>query len=336
MTKQERRIGVLAHGPARAILLSAVALGAVVAGMWAYDGSPPAEVPVPAAMQAPLRSLEAAASATATFAAVAGASAAPPASAARPADVPGARTAEPAMDQWFSPAEALRKVQVGLHGGTPEEALEAARTLQMCLRASGAPEALYALRDQSSGRSEALKKAMDSAGGINKVIEVAQAEARRCQVFDQATLGRRMELFQRAYEGGAEGAVVDYLMALQNPLEKQKPDPALVAKLQADVRDAAAVGETGALQYLSQATGDRARELGITPVVRAGYQAAWTAIMEERHPGIAAIIEKATAPFRPPESTTPLNAAEQAAANAMAQQIVDGWRSKNKSKDQGG
>jgi hypothetical protein len=94
-----------------------------------------------------------------------------------------------------------------------------------------------------------------------------------------------MELFQRAYEGGAEGAAVSYLMALQSPLEKQKADPALVAKLQADIRSAAAVGDPLALQHLSQATGEGARELGVTPGQAAGYKAAWTTIMEERFPG---------------------------------------------------
>jgi hypothetical protein len=232
------------------------------------------------------------------------------------------------MEKLRSPAEALRKVQLALAGGTPDEMLQAAGALQRCSFSVGAPEAMYAMRDRPDQMPEAMKKITQSLGGMNKMIENSQAEARRCQVFDAATLGRRMELFQRAYEGGAEGAAVSYLMALQSPLEKQKADPALVAKLQADIRSAAAVGDPLALQHLSQATGEGARELGVTPGQAAGYKAAWTTIMEERFPGIVAGIEKATAPFTKPASAPALSAAEQAEANALAQKIVDAWRRK--------
>jgi hypothetical protein len=248
-------------------------------------------------------------------------------------DAASARASEAvaaAMEKFRSPAEALRKVQVGLNGGSPEEALDAARTLQMCLHSAGAPEAIYAMRDRPDQVPDAVKKMTENLGGINHMIKFVEGEARRCQVFDTATMGRRLELYQRAYEGGAEGAAVDYLTALESPLERQKPDPALVAKLRADVKSAAAVGDTGALQHLGLATGDGARELGVTPVQSAGYQAAWKLIMEERNPGITSIIEKATAPFRQPASAPPLTAAEQAEADALTQQVVNAWHRKRK------
>ncbi|MGQ3054359.1 MAG: hypothetical protein ACT6S0_21465, partial [Roseateles sp.] len=222
------------------------------------------------------------------------------------------------------------KVQVALGGGTPEEVLEAANTLQMCADTAGAPAAMYALRDRPQEMPEVLKKMVDHGGGINEAIKGAEKQARRCQVFDAATMARRMALFQRALDGGAEGAAAQYLMALQGPFEKQKADPALVAKLQADVRNAAAAGDTLALQQLSLVTGESARELGVTPVRREAYHTAWKLIMDERQPGVVAIIEKATAPFAQPASAPALSAAEQAQAAALAQRIVDTWRRKRK------
>lgn len=324
-----------AGAPGR-ILLAVAALAVAGTVAWLYRRPPPAaDVPAPPAVQAPIRTPSAASDAmnATPAAASAGSAPAPAAPGVHAVDAASARASEAvaaAMEKFRSPAEALRKVQLALNGGTPEEVLEAARTLQTCSFAAGASEAMYAMRDRPNEMPEALRKMTERQGGINGLIKFAEGEARRCQVFDQATMGRRMELFQRAHEGGAEGAAVDYLMALQNPLEKQKPDPALVAKLQADIRNAAAVGDTAALQHLSLATGDNARELGVTPAQRLGYQAAWKIIMDERHPGITAIIEKATAPFNQAQSTSPLSAGEQAEANALTQRVLDAWRRKRK------
>jgi len=228
-------------------------------------------------------------------------------------------------------------VQLALNGGTPKEVLEAAQMLQMCSSMSGASAAMYAMRDGPTGVPEPLKKSMEVGGGVNKVIEVAEAQERRCQVFDQATLGRRMELFKRAYEGGAEGGVSAYLNALQNPLAKEKADPALIAKLQSELRTAAAGGDTAALQSLYLATGEQARELGITPALRAGYKEAWRTILDEKFPGVgmSKIIENASAPFNQAASAPSLNAAEQALANGLTQQVVENWRRKHKD-DKGG
>ena len=312
------------------LALAALAMAGVM--LWLYARPPAADAPA----QSPAGGPEAVASATmGTAPSAAGAATPLPASAVPPAagaSVPAwvANATAQAMEKFHSPAEALRKVQVALGGGTPEEVREAANTRQMCAYTSGASEAMYAMRDRPNETPEMVRKMIDQGGGINKAIESAQQGARRCQVFDAATMGRRMELFQRALDGGAEGAAAQYLTALQSPLEKQKPDPALVAKLQADVRTAAAAGDTLALQQLSLVTGDSARELGVTPAQREAYHAAWKIIMDERHPGITAIIEKATAPFVQPASAPALSGAEKAEANALAQQIVDSWRRKRK------
>jgi len=334
MTEQQHRPRASTTGAGSRIAWVVAALAAVGLGAWWYGRPPAADAPAPPAAQAPIRAPNATASEVVNSAPAAASAGSAPASAApvvRAADAASARVSEAvaaAMEKFRSPAEALRKVQVALNGGTPEEVLEAARTLQMCSFSAGAPEAMYAMRDRPNEMPEAIKKMTESNGRINSMIKFSEGEARRCQVFDQATMGRRMELFQRAYEGGAEGAAVEYLMALQSPLEKQKPDQALVAKLQADIRGAAAVGDTLALQHLGGATADVARELGITPVQSAGYQAAWKLIMDERFPGTSDIIEKAVAPFRQPSSAPALSAAQQAEANALARQVVEAWRRK--------
>lgn len=337
MTEQPQHTGASAPAQPRRVLAIVIAFAVISTGTWLYKRPPPAEAPLPspqaqasqaasgvAPAEPPAQAASTAASAAPVQAAAARASASAPDYSAM---------AKKAMEQANSPAEALRKVQVALGGGTPKEVLEAAQMLQMCSMMAGAPGALYAMRDGANGVPEPLKKMMDAGGGVNKVIESAEGQARRCQVFDQATLGRSKELFQRAYEGGAEGGASAYLNALQNPLEKEKADPALIAKLQAEVRKAAAGGDADALLHLAMATGDSARDLGVTPVQRAGYKVAWKTIQDEKFPGIGMgdIMEKAMATaFDQAKSTKPLSAAEQAEAAALAQQVVDAWRRKRK------
>jgi hypothetical protein len=309
------------------LAVAAAALAAAGGGAWLYGHQPASEAPLQAEASTPWP--------VALPNPAPAASAVPPAGGASvPAPVPNySAMAKQAMEQARSPAEALRKVQLSLNGGTPQQALEAAQTLQMCSVMSGVPEALYAMRDRPGDMPEPVKKMMDGMGGISKeMIENSQSEARRCQVFDAATLARRKELFQRAYEGEAEGGAAAYLSALQNPLEKEKADPALIAKLQADVRKAAAGGDADALLQMAMATGDSARELGVTPAQRVGYKAAWKLIQDERFPGVgmADIMDKAMAPFDQAKSSTPLSAAEQAEADAMTQQAVEAWRRKRK------
>lgn len=333
MTDSSQGAGAFTSGVRGRALLAAVAVAVAGGGAWLYGRKPAVEAPAPSAV-------EGAASAVAWpgSAPQAVASAVQLTSAAA-ASVPASRPdygalAKKAMDEANSPSEALRKVQLALNGGTPQEVLEAARTLLTCSWAAGAPEALYAVRDRPDSLPEPLRQVFDKTGGIsNDTLEYAQKAARRCQVFDAATMARRNELFQRAWEGGAEGGAAAYLSALQSPLEKDKPDPALLSKLRADVRKAAAAGDADSLLHMANATGDQARELSVTPAQRVAYKAAWKTILNERYPGVAMgdIIDKAAAPFSSLAASAPaLTAAEQRDADALARQVVDNWRSQRK------
>lgn len=326
--------GPRASGGSRRIALAIAALAALGAAAWWFGRAPAPEAAQPGpqaqASQAFGSLMPTGASPVASPAA--SALSAPAVSASAP-DV-GAM-AKKAYEQSRSPAEALRKVQLALSGGTPQEVLEAAQTLQGCSSyGAGSVAALHAVRDRNVELPENVKKMMDGFGGVtNDMIKNAEAEERRCQVFDAATMARRNELFQRAWEGGAEGGASAYLSALQNPMEKTKADPALIAKLQADVRKAAAGGDANALLQMAMATGDRAQGLGVTPVQQVGYKAAWKAIQDEKFPGtnMGTLMEKSMAPvFEMVKPAKPLTAAEQAAADALAQQVIEAWRRKQK------
>lgn len=232
--------------------------------------------------------------------------------------------------QFRSPADALRQVQQALSGGSPQQLLEAAQTLQGCQSQVNAVSELHALRDRPDDAPEPVKKMMRDLGGVsNEMLEVAQIEARRCQVFDSGLMARRKELFQRAYDGGAQGSAPAYLRMLQTPEEAGRADPAFIARLQADVRKAAAGGDVDSLLYLAAAPDKHVTEMGVTAAQRAGYRAAWKTIEDDTSEQGGAFFEK----FMPP--LAPLSASEQAEANALAQQVVETWRRKPK-KDKGG
>lgn len=329
-----------ASGTGSRIALAIAALAALGAAAWWFGRGPVPEAPLPGPQAQASQAASGVAPAGPAPAASTAASAAPAQAAAARSSAPDhGAMAKKAMEQALSPAEALRKVQLAIGGGTPKEVLEAAQLLQACSYSQGSVEALHAMRDRPDDMPEATKKMMDGFGGVtNETIEFAQRHARQCQAFDAATMARRNELFQRAWEGGAEGGAAAYLGALQNPMEKQKADPALIAKLQADVRKAAAGGDADALLQMATATGDSAQGLGVTPVQRAGYKAAWKIIQDEKFPGVnmGAVMEKTLAPvFDLVKPAKPLTAAEQAAADALAQQVLEAWRRKRKD-DKGG
>lgn len=324
----------MTQAQARRIALAIAALAALGAAAWWFGRAPAPEAaqPGPQAQASPAFGSVMPTAAAPVASSAASALPAPAASASAP-DV--SAMAKKVFEQSRSPAEALRKVQLALSGGTPQEVLEAAQTLQGCSSyGAGSVAALHAVRDRSVELPESAKKMMDGFGGVtNDMIKNAEAEERRCQVFDAATMERRNELFQRAWEGGAEGSAAAYLSALQNPLEKTKADPALIAKLQADMRKAAAAGDPSSLLQMALATGDSAQALGVTPVQQAGYKAAWRAIQDAKYPGagVGGIMEEAMAPvFEAAKPAKPLTAAEQAAADALAQQVLEAWRRKQK------
>jgi hypothetical protein len=323
MTEQPQHTGAAAR---RRILAMVFAFGVIGVGTWLHKRpGPQAQASQAASSVVPAEPAPAAS--TAVFAALA------QAAASRASAPDYGAMAKKAYEQSRPPAEALRKVQLALGGGTPKEVLEAAQELQGCSYGTGSVEALHAARDRPNDLPEGVRKMMEGFGGItNETIRSAESEARRCQVFDAATMARRNELFQRAWEGGAEGGAAAYLSALQNPMEKVKADPALIAKLQTDMRKAAAAGEPNSLLQMALATGDSAQGLGVTPAQQAGYKAAWKAIQDEKFPGVmGSIMEKSMAPvFEMVKPAKALTAAEQAAADALAQQVLEAWRRKRK------
>jgi hypothetical protein len=308
----------------------AVAAAVLLAGgaaAWLYGDKPAGDAPVAVLAAAP--ALPAAPAVVASAAAVAVQSAASmPALPDRPKIA--------ALPEVESPTESLRKVQLGLNGGTAEDALTAARTLQHCAMMAKAPEALFAVRDQPDLVSAQVKKALKDMGGedgvSNESIAQAQREQRRCQVFDAATLARSGELLQKAYEGKAPGAAMAYLQSLQLPDAKAKADPTLIARLQADVRKAADAGDPDTLMSFAMRGGETARELGITLTQHSGYRDAYLQIEEERLPGMGKSMKRtvdALSQLFP--SPPPLTAAQQREADALAQQVVDTWRRGRKS-----
>lgn len=245
---------------------------------------------------------------------------------------PGKTTA--GAQSWEeSPAESLRKVQQALNGGSPDEVLAAAATLQHCSTASKGPDALFAIRDQPDQLAPPIKKMLEDMGGgagvTNEQIAFAQREQRRCQVFDAATMSRRGELYQRAYEGGAAGSAIAYLQWLQDPIEHKVTDPALIAKLQADARKAAEAGDSNSLMAFAMNGSDGA--YGTTPTQRLAYKNAWLAIQEERAPGSSKGMEKMIDAVAGMIPQTPLSAAQQREAATLTQQVVDAWRRGRKS-----
>jgi hypothetical protein len=330
---QARHPGASSAGTGSRIALAIAALAALGVAAWWFGRAPAPEAPLPGPQAQASQAFGSLMPTEAAPAASMAASAAPAQTAAALASAPDyGAMARKAMEQALSPAEALRKVQLALGGSTPKEVLEAAQLLQGCAQSRGSVEALHAMRDRPNDTPEIAKKMLEGTGGItNEMLDNAQREARRCQAFDAATLARRNELFQRAWEGGAEGGAAAYLSALQDPTEKVKADPALIGKLQADVRKAAAGGDPASLLQLAMATGDSAQ--GVTPVQQAGYKAAWKAIQDEKFPGanMGTVMEKTLAPvFDLVKPAKPLTAAEQAAADALAQQVIEAWRRKQK------
>ena len=178
----------------------------------------------------------------------------PPALAAPSAALPGAST--PAgwrMPPVETAAESLRKVQVALAGGTAQEALNGAVELESCVHADQMANALMQSREAMAQLPPEVKKMFEKIPPPSaEMIARAQADQRRCQVFDAATLARRGELYQKACEGGAEGAALSYLQWIKSDDgPKDKADPALIGRLQAAVRADAKAGSFGALASLS-------------------------------------------------------------------------------------
>jgi len=234
-----------------------------------------------------------------------------------------AAASPPLLPPVETPSESLRKVQLALGGGTPEEALAAGLTLGTCAHAAQIADSMHQGRDLAPLAPPDIKKALDKLGPItNEQIERAEQEQRRCQVFDAATLGRVGELLRRAYDGGAHGATLPYLTWLQSD-GKAQATPQLVATLQAQAR---ASIEAGDLITLIPAAFGSGSSVGASPVQARAYRDAYLHISDELNPGSAAATKtllEAIDQFRKPEPLTP---EQQREADALAQKIVDAWR----------
>jgi hypothetical protein len=317
----------------RNAVAAAVLLLAGGAAAWLYGHKSDTEAPVAVQASTPATPATSATPAEVASAAAVAVQAAPTPAASSPVLHGHANVA--ALPEVESPTESLRKVQLGLNGGTAEDALKAAQTLQHCSMMSKAPEALFALRDQPDLMPANVKKALKDMGGeegvSNETITNAQRDQRRCQVFDAATLARSGELLQKAYDGKAPGAAMAYLQSLQAPDAKGKADPALIAKLQADVRQAAQAGDPDTLMSLAMASGDMALGMGITPTQRSGYRNAYVQIQDERMPGMGKTMGEIVDAVSQMNPSGPLTAAQQREADALTKQVVDTWRRGRKS-----
>lgn len=223
-----------------------------------------------------------------------------------------------------SAAELLRKVQLGFGSGSALEAQEAANVLQFCAQAGKAAENLHAARDTLSIMPAAIRKFINSFGGIsNEQIDRAQSDGRRCQVFDDVTLARRGEMFQKAYEGGAPGASMAYLIWLSHD-GKVEADPAVVDRLQADVRQLAEHGDLGTLTTLAFSVDPQ--PFGMSRIEREACKQAWLRIVGEGNPGSAASNGELIAKLERFSNATPLTAEQLREAQALADQLFDAHR----------
>jgi hypothetical protein len=225
-----------------------------------------------------------------------------------------------------APADSLRKVQLALGGGTPEEALAAALTLESCRHAASVAESMHRGRQElSPAVPPEIKKALDKMAPPPATLEQldrADQEQRRCQVFDAAMLSRSGELMRRAYEGGAQGAAISYLLWLQTD-GKDQATPALIATLQAQVRASVEAGDFAAV---AAAAYGPASTLAVTPVQVQAYREAWLRIGDELGMSGAAQTKNVFAAFDEMGHVQPLTPAQQRDADALAQQIVEAWR----------
>jgi hypothetical protein len=246
----------------------------------------------------------------------------PAATAVRPA------ASEPLLPPVESAAESLRKVQVALAGGTPQEDLVAAVTLDSCAHADKTADALLQSRDTMAQAPPEVKKMFEGLPPVSgAMIERAQGDQRRCQVFDAATLARRGELFQKAYEGGADGSALSYLNWLRSEDgPKDKADRELIGRVQASVRADAKAAELGVLASFAFTGAYLAGQTGASLVEAQAYREAYLRITGEggaaNEASARALIAKLSV-FVPKQPA--LTPQQQSEADALTGQVVDAW-----------
>jgi len=308
------------NGRARRLLVAAVVVGAASAA-WVTTHRASTLV----------RVVETPASAPNRDPSVATAASHPPsgtAAAASPASHAVAAASGPPLPPVESAAESLRKVQLALSGGTPQDDLVAATTLEVCAHADKTANDLIQGRDAVNWLPPEVKKVLDQLPRISDdAIARAQGEQRRCQVFDAATLGRRGELYRRAYERGAPGAALPYLTWLKTQGDKDPPAPELVARLQAGARADALAADLPALAAFAFGGQAAAKETGADAVQMNAFREAYFRIVEEGTPGQSDpgrdLIAKWST-LGPPEPA--ITAQQRREAEALTRQIVEAWR----------
>jgi hypothetical protein len=233
----------------------------------------------------------------------------------------------PPLPPVESAAESLRKVQLALSGGSAQDDLVAAITLQSCAHADKMANDLVQGRDAMKWLPLEVRKIVDKFPRISdEQIDRAQREQRRCQVFDAATLASRGDLYRKAFDGRAEDAAGPYLQWLKTDGAQDKPDPVLIARVQAAVRadaQAADLGTLGSFAFGGRYTAD---QTGADPVQARAYAEAYFRIAEEGPPGQAASardLASKIASLGPAEPA--LTQQQQQNAEALTQQIVKAW-----------
>jgi hypothetical protein len=304
----------------RGLVGAAMAGAAAVAGtVWLYAWTSPDD----GVAARPAAAVAAAVRPSAPARAVDKAPAAPPSAASAIAKAASVFAVPPVE----SAAESLRKVQLGLSGGSAQDALVAAITLESCVHADEAANSLVQGRSPQGELPAPVKKLMDSLGPISDAqIARAQADQRRCQAFDAATLARRGELYQKAYDGGAQGAAISYLTWLTHGAAKDQADPDTIDRVRAAVRADALAADLGTLAnfvYGGRYTADAA---GAGPEQVQAYREAYYRIIDEGMPGqssAARTLVANLAALGPPEPA--LSARQQHDAETLARRIVDAW-----------
>lgn len=227
-----------------------------------------------------------------------------------------------------TPAESLRKVQVALAGGTAQEALYGAAELESCAHADQMANALMQSRETIALLPPEAKKVFEKIPPPSaEMIARAQSDQRRCQVFDAATLARRGELYQKAYEGGAEGAALPYLNWLKSDDgPRDKAEAALIDRVQAAVRADANAADFGTLASFAFGGNYTAAHVGASPVEAQAYREAYFRIGDETSPSgpgsTRAQVDKILV-FGP--KPAPLTQQQQHEADALAGRVVDAW-----------
>jgi len=246
-----------------------------------------------------------------------------PPSPAAPASAVSTKPPQPGPFANDSAAELLRKVQLGFGGGSAQQAQEAAGVLQFCAHAPKTAEGLQTARETLSIMPKFIRKFIDSFGGISdELVDRAQADARRCQVFDEATLARRGEMFQKAHEGGAPGSAMPYLTWLVTD-GKAEADPAVVDRLRAEVRQLAQDGDFGTLTSFAFTVDSQA--YGASRTEREAYKQAWLRIAGEGDSANAASSRELIDKLERFSRLAPLTTEQQQEMQALAQEVYDAY-----------